>query len=124
MYCPKCATENQDNNFKCVKCGEVLHPSMTPVVISPDSTLGGLIPSKNVPALVAYYLGIFAVIPLLGIPLGIAALILGIKGLGKAREHPEVKGKVHAWVGVIAGGLFSLLYLILVAYMVGFSGRR
>jgi hypothetical protein len=41
----------------------------------------------------------------------------------KAREHPEVKGKVHAWVGIVAGGVFSLLYLVLTAVMVGLSGR-
>jgi hypothetical protein len=85
-------------------------------------------PTKNGPALAAYYLGVFSVIPFLGFPLGIAALILGIKGVRKAQEHPEVKGKVHAWVGIIAGGLFSLLYLILIAIMIAamlpISGRR
>lgn len=124
MYCPKCGTENHENNFKCTRCGEILHPSAPPVVITSDETLGGLIPSKNGPALAAYYFGVFSLIPLVGIPLGIAAFILGIKGVRKAREHPEVKGKVHAWVGIIAGGLFSLLYLILLGLIVGFSGRR
>ena len=93
------------------------------MVISNDETLGGLIPSKNSPALASYYLGVFSLIPFLGIPLGVAAFFLGIKGLRKVKEHPEVKGKVHAWVGVIAGGLFSLLYLILIALMVGLAGR-
>jgi hypothetical protein len=123
MYCPKCGTENHDNNFKCTQCQEILHPSGPPVVITSDDTLGGLMPSKNGPALAAYYFGVFSLIPFVGIPLGIAALILGIKGVRKAREHPEVKGKVHAWVGIIAGSLFSLLYLILIALMIGFSGR-
>ena len=123
MYCPKCGTVNHDNNFKCAQCGEILHPSAPTVVITSDDTIGGLMPSKNGPALASYYLGVFSVIPLLGIPLGIAALICGIKGVRKAWAHPEVKGKVHAWVGIITGGLFSLLYLILIALMVGFSGR-
>ena len=123
MYCPKCGTENHDNNFKCTRCGEILHPSMPPVVITSGDTLGGLIPSKNSPALAAYYLGVSSLIPFLGIPLGIAAFILGIKGVRKAREHPEVKGKVHAWVGIIAGGMFSLLYLILAVLGVIFSLR-
>jgi hypothetical protein len=113
MYCPKCGTENHDNNYKCTRCEEILHASAPPIVITSDDTLGGLMPSKNGPALASYYFGVFSVIPLLGIPLGITAFILGIKGLRKVREHPEVKGKVHAWVGIIAGGLFSLLYLIL-----------
>ncbi|HTS71309.1 MAG TPA: DUF4190 domain-containing protein [Terriglobia bacterium] len=124
MYCPKCGTENHDNNFKCTRCGEILHPTGPPVVITSDDTLGGMIPSKNGPALVAYYLGVFSAIPVLGIPMGIAAFILGMKGLRKAREHPEVKGKVHAWVGIVTGGLFALLYLLLIAALVPFPGRR
>jgi hypothetical protein len=49
--------------------------------------------------------------------MGFAALIQGIKGVRNAREHPEVKGKVHAWVGIITGGLFGLCYLILTLFM-------
>jgi hypothetical protein len=49
MYCPKCGTENQDNNFKCTKCGEVLHPSSPRIVIASDDTLGGMMPTKNGP---------------------------------------------------------------------------
>ena len=108
MNCPKCRTPNDDNNFKCRNCQEILHPPAPRVVTTADDTLGGMIPSKNGAALGAYYLGIFSVLPFLGIPLGIAALILGVKGLRKAREHPEVKGKIHAWVGII-GGVFGLL---------------
>ena len=86
MYCPKCGTENHDKNFKCTHCQEILHPSAPPIIIDSDSTLGGLIPAKNVPGLIAYYLGVFSVIPFLGIPMGIAAFILGIKGVRKARS--------------------------------------
>ena len=124
MHCLKCGTENQDNNFKCTQCGEILHPSAPPIALASDDPLGGMIPTKNGPALAAYYLGIFSVIPFLGIPMGIIALILGIKGLRRAREHPEAKGKVHAWVGIIAGGLFALLYLALTGLMVVSAGRR
>ena len=123
MFCPKCGTVNHDNNFKCTQCQEILHPSGPPVVITSDDTLGGLMPSKNGPALAAYYLGVFSIIPFLGIPMGIAAFILGMKGLRKAREHPEVKGKVHAWVGIIAGGVFALLYLALIGLIIAFSGK-
>jgi hypothetical protein len=116
MYCPKCGTENQDNNFKCTKCGEVLHPSAPVVVISSDDTFGGMMPTTNGAALAAYYLGIFSIIPFVGIALGVAAVVLGIKGLRNAREHPEVKGKIHAWVGIISAGLFGLSYLVLTLY--------
>ena len=67
-----------------------------------------MIPYRNVPALIAYYLGIFSLIPCVGLPLGIAALILGIIGLKRAGQNPQAKGKVHAWIGIILGGLCAL----------------
>ena len=131
MVCPKCGTENHDNNFKCAQCGEVLHPSPPPVALASDDPFGGMIPTKNGPALASYYIGLFSVIPLLGLLMGLVAVVLGIKGLGKAREHPEVKGKIHAWVGIVSGGLFALInlifyalsYLVLAALTIAFAGR-
>lgn len=78
-----------------------------------DDAVSTIIPYRNVPALVAYYLGVFSIIPCLGIILGIAAFVLGIVGLRKAAENPSAKGKVHAWIGIIAGGLFGFGYLVL-----------
>jgi hypothetical protein len=45
-------------------------------------------------------------------------VVLGIIGLRRARQHPETKGKVHAWVGIIVGGLFGLIYLAAVSLMI------
>ena len=70
-----------------------------------------MIPSGNPSALTAYYLGIFSIIPCLAVPMGIAAVVLGLRGLKLAKERPEVHGRTHAWVGIIAGGLFALLNL-------------
>jgi hypothetical protein len=74
-----------------------------------DAT-GGIIPYKNVPALVAYYLGVFSLIPCF--PIGIAALVLGIMGLRKAAAEPRVRGQVHAWIGILVGGFFGLAWLV------------
>ena len=74
-----------------------------------DST-GGVIPYKNPKALLAYYLGIFSVIPCLGIFLGVAAFVLGIQGLKYRNEHPETKGSVHAWIGIAVGGTMALIW--------------
>lgn len=86
-------------------------PGATASANEGDAT-GGLIPYKNVKALLAYYLGIFSFIPCVGLPLGIAAFILGVMGLKYAKEHPAAKGQVHAWIGIIAGGGFGLLWLL------------
>lgn len=71
---------------------------------------GGLIPYKNMPALVAYYLGVFSLIPCLGFFLGVTAVVLGIIGLKKRAANPVIKGSAHAWIGIIVGGLFALVW--------------
>ena len=65
---------------------------------------GGLIPYKNSNALAAYYIGLFSLLPLAGLIMAPAAVVLGRKGLQYAREHPLSKGQTHAWVGIICGG--------------------
>jgi hypothetical protein len=74
----------------------------------------GVIPYKNPQALTAYYLGIFSLIPVLGLFLGIAAFVLGIKGLKFRKLHPETKGSAHAWIGIILGGLVAVAHLVLI----------
>ena len=71
-----------------------------------DAT-GGVIPYKNPHALISYYLGIVALLPLVGVPFGIASIILGVIGLRNRSKNPIIKGSVHAWIGIL-GGLFSL----------------
>ncbi len=75
-----------------------------------EPILGGLIP-RNSDALIAYYCGVFSIIPCLGTILGPIALIYGIRGVKLANREPHRKGKVHAWVGIVAGGLCGLLNL-------------
>ena len=71
---------------------------------------GGVIPYKNPPALIGYYLGVFSLIPCFGFFLAVPALILGIVGLRNYSRNPVVKGQVHAWIAIIAGGLFTLVW--------------
>jgi hypothetical protein len=90
---------------------------MPPIVEEPDAT-GGVIPYKNPSALIAYYCGVFSVIPCF--PIGVAGVILGVMGLRYANEHPTARGKAHAWIGIVAGGLFGLLWLV-VTVMIGIA---
>ncbi len=112
IFCYRCGQKNEENNFRCTRCGTELHDQLRPVASS-DTTLGGLIPYKNAPALWAYYLSIFALIPVLGIPAGIAAVILGVQGLQLVKRSPEVRGTAHAWTGIILGTLCASGYLLL-----------
>ncbi len=75
-----------------------------------DEAVSALIPYKNPQALTAYYLGVFSLIPCIGLALAIPACILGVVGLRKARENPGSKGTAHAWVGIVLGALMTLLW--------------
>jgi len=104
---------------------DIFAPPPPPLVVPPPAPAkaagGGLnviIPYKNPKALAAYYLGVFAVIPILGVLLGMAALGLGIAGLRFRKENPEAGGAVHAWIGIIAGGLFGFIWLAMIVFMV------
>ncbi len=88
---------------------------------------GGLIPYKNPKALLAYYLGILSMLPLLGFPFGIASIVLGILGLKARKANPIIKGSVHAWIGIVLGASFMLVHLLIIVGIVAAiasSGRR
>lgn len=53
---------------------------------------GGLIPYKNPSALIAYYLAIFSLLPIIGLFLGMPAFVLGILGLWDRKRNPAIKG--------------------------------
>ncbi|MEQ1824742.1 MAG: DUF4190 domain-containing protein [Pirellula sp.] len=76
-----------------------------------DAT-GGVIPYKNPKALIAYYLGILSGLPMIGLPIGIAAFVLGIMGLRDRRRNPAIKGSVHAGIGVGCGGFFAVVWTL------------
>lgn len=78
-----------------------------------------IIPYRNKPALIGYYLGVFSLIPFLGLLCAIPAIPLGIIGLRKRAAHPEAKGLAHALVALIMGSLFTLIWggLIVVMFL-------
>ncbi len=98
-------------------------PNYPPQPFSPghgegDQT-GGVIPYKNMPALLAYYLGILSLICcFVGIPFGIVPLVLGIIGLQRRAANPVIKGSAHAWIGIILGGLNIAFSLLVIASVV------
>jgi hypothetical protein len=108
-FCSHCSIENQDQAPICTSCGAAF--------VQGDST-GGIIPYKNPNALLAYYLGILSGLPLIGLPLGIASFILGIRGLQARKRNPIVKGSIHAGIGIGCGCFFSLLWTFVIVTIV------
>jgi hypothetical protein len=77
-----------------------------------------LIPYRNPKALIAYYLGVFALIPCLGLALGPAALVLGVLGLKYRKLNPTAGGTGHAIAGIVLGTLVLLGHLAGIALIV------
>jgi len=86
-------------------------PAPAPASAQGEGGVSTVIPYKNVPALIAYYVGVFCIVcpPLLCFP----AIILGVIGLRRVKENPEVKGTAHAWIGILSGSFFLLLSIVI-----------
>ncbi len=93
-------------------------------VVGESDVVSIIIPYKNKAALIAYYSGVFSVaacLPLIGIVgvvLAIVAVVYGVKGLRYAKEHPEARGRVHCWIGILGGLVCGLLGVAMQALMV------
>lgn len=83
-----------------------------------EDVVSRIVPYKNPQALISYYLAIFSLIPCFGILLGIPAVILGILGMMKRSKDPQKRGTAHALVGIILGGITSLLNIIGIVVLV------
>jgi len=84
-----------------------------------------LIPWRNKKALIAYYCGVFSLIPGLALLLGPIALFLGISGRRFALENPQARGGAHAWAGITLGALSSLVnYGVVVTMLLASASRH
>ena len=111
MYCSKCGTENDDNAFKCVKCGEVLQ-RVTPTG-APSSQH---VPTHLAPAILVT---LFCCLPF-----GIVAIVFAAQVNGKLQagdyegaQSASNNAKTWCWVSFGAGlviGLFGIISAIAV----------
>lgn len=93
-------------------------PPVVAAEASQSDATGGVIPYKNPYALTSYYLAVFSLIPCIGLVLGIPAIVLGVIGLKKHKQNPQIHGTAHAWVGIILGSLTSLAWLSILGMMI------
>ncbi|MCP3999284.1 MAG: hypothetical protein GY722_30090 [bacterium] len=93
-------------------------PPTAPLPDASEEVLATVIPFRNKPALISYYLGLFSlaslipILGLVGVGMAIAALVLGIKGRRLAKENPKAKGIAHAWVGILGGAVWGCLGIL------------
>lgn len=95
-------------------------PPPPPAAHPPEGDGSGLIPYRNIPALLGYYLGVFSLLPFIGALLGPAAVVLGVLGLRKVARQRQCRGTAHAVVAIVTGLLFGVGQLIAGAVLVLF----
>ena len=101
-----------------------IQPPPPPLPPTQDQGIASLIPYKNGAALAAYYLGVFSLIPVVGFVLGAIAIIMGSVGLSRAGKNPQIRGKVHAWVGIVLGALVVVAHIAVVVLIVAGTSQR
>jgi hypothetical protein len=127
-FCQKCGSPIAEGNLYCTQCGKPVSSGAAapenntfsaPLKSdNPNENIRFFVPYSNPYGLASYYLGMASLIPFLGIFTGIAAVISGIIGLVKAQKNPQIRGKIHAWAGILLGFFFALLYSLLSAHFI------
>jgi hypothetical protein len=74
-----------------------------------DGTLGGLMPYHNPKALLAYYFGYVAMLPMIGIVMIPFVFMWAVKALRAYKENPAVRGKGHAITGIVFACIGTLI---------------
>ena len=119
VICPRCGAQNPPGVSLCARCSNLLAVPGTQAASPPPTyhdPMAAIIPTKNAPALTAYYLGLFSILPLLGLPMGLIAVIQGSKGWRMAKETPQISGKAHAGIGIGCGSVGLLFNLAIVVF--------
>ncbi len=117
MYCPECGFHNAPQVFRCGQCNGLLPrgPVVREASIEESAGMRMLLPvGRSWWALAAGYLGL---VSLLLIPAPFA-LFCGIVGIVDIRRNPHKHGMGRCLLGVIAGGLMTLLLILMIGSMI------
>ncbi len=111
-YCSNCGAQISDRAVVCVKCGVSVIPR-TSTSASDDSTESQLlrlvIPiGRSGWAIVAGYLGLFSLLPFVGL----LAILFGILAVIDIQKHPQRHGLGRAWFGIIVGAISTVAWFI------------
>lgn len=100
------STEQQANVYQ-----QQVAPSQTYTNNNNDQ-YQALFPTKNKDSLLSYYFGFLGLLPFVGLPFVILAIVFGISALKKYKINPTPGAKGHAVTGIILGCISLTGWLI------------
>ncbi|MBC7818492.1 MAG: DUF4190 domain-containing protein [Planctomycetaceae bacterium] len=123
--CPFCAESILAVAKKCKYCGEYLDAEArranTP---TPSAMERMMVPvGRPASAIASGYLGLIGIMPMIGLPFSIAAIITGFVALKTLKKQPELSGAGRAWFGIICG-IIGILGSLLLFVVIAVQGGR
>lgn len=85
--------------------------------IKENDLMQSIIPLNNPMSIKSYYLGVVGMLPIIGIPFGIASIYFSKKGLEFLKNNANTGGADHCRIGIglsIFGFILSLLFIYLI----------
>lgn len=123
--CPYCAESILAVAKKCKHCGEYLDADVRRANTHTPSAMERMIVPVGRPAsaIASGYLGLIGIMPMIGLPFSIGAIITGIVALKTLKKQPDLSGAGRAWFGIICGILGTLFSLLMIVVLVVQAGR-
>jgi hypothetical protein len=104
MRCPACGVDNPEEARRCAACGE--RTARKPRRRDPADDNDGPFArgdARPTPALRAYRCAVWGLIPLVGLVLGPAAVVLALRTWRESRRDPEAKESNYPVIALLLG---------------------
>jgi hypothetical protein len=116
--CPICGELIAAEAVDCPHCGSYLGEGGR-MEGEAEPALSWLIPiGRSGWAIAAGYLALFSILPFIGLPFSLGAVMTGILAIRSIQQHSKLTGLGRAWFGVIMGSLTLFLQVAMITAVV------